>query len=106
MTIIIDNYAVPEKGTLEININISVEIKVTAEQAQRRVNRWLMESVSIQIGAYLPTLIVDGKRVVWRVPAYASFPHVGHAGVVGYIDVDVRNGEMNNTPEVQAEIEK
>ncbi len=106
MTIILDNFAIPEKGMLEININVSVEIRVTAEQAQRRVNRWLMEFVSTQMGAYPPTLIVDGARVVWRVPAYISFPHTGRAGIVGHIDVDVRNGEMNNTPEVQAEIEK
>ncbi|HLF01541.1 MAG TPA: hypothetical protein VI547_06165 [Anaerolineales bacterium] len=106
MTIILANYPLPEKGRVEININLSFEIKVTAEQAQRRVSRWLMEFVSTQMGAEQPTLVIDGERALWRVPAYIGFPHVGHAGIVGMIDVDVRTGEVHNTPEAQAEIEK
>ena len=103
MTIILDNYTIPEKGKVELAA--SFEIKVTAEEARRKVNRWLLEFVSAQMGGETPTLIV-GERVVWRVPAYISFPHTGRAGVAGYVDVDVKTGEMNNSPERQAEIEK
>ena len=103
MTIILDNYVIPEKGKVELKA--SFEIKVTSEEARRKVNRWLLEFVSTQMGGESPTLIV-GERVVWRVPAYISFPHTGRAGVAGYVDVDVETGEMNNTPERQAEIEK
>ena len=103
MTIILDNYTIPEKGKVELAA--SFEIKVTAEEARRKVNRWLLEFVSAQMGGETPTLIV-GERVVWRVPAYISFPHTGRAGLAGYVDVDVKTGEINNSPERQAEIEK
>lgn len=105
MTIILDSYAIPERGRVEVRVNASFEIKVTAEEAQRRVDRWLLEHVSTQMGADPPTLVV-GERVVWRVPAYISFPHSGRAGVVAALEVDVETGEMNNTPERQAEIEQ
>jgi len=76
MTIILDNYTIPEKGKVELKA--SFEIKVSSEEARRKVNRWLLEFVSTQMGGESPTLIV-GKRVVWRVPAYISFPHTGRA---------------------------
>lgn len=105
MTIIIEPYAIPEKGKVELNIERSFEIKVTAEEARRQVNRWLLNEVSYLIGAASPTLIV-GQQVVWRVPAWISFPHTGRAGLVGAVDVDVTTGVMNNTPERKAEIEQ
>ena len=33
MTIILDNYTLPEKGKLELNIQASVEIVITAKEA-------------------------------------------------------------------------
>jgi hypothetical protein len=102
MTIVLDNYVIPEKGRVELSV--SFEINVTALEARRKVSRWLYENVSMLIDADLPTLVV-GERVVWRVPAYLSFPDVGRAGNVGTIDVDVITGKMDNTPERKAEIE-
>jgi len=49
MTIILDNYLIPEKGKVELNA--SFEIKVTSEEARRKVNRWLLEFVSTQMAA-------------------------------------------------------
>ena len=103
MTILLDNIAIPEQGTL--TINLTIEIKVTAEQARKKVNFWLMDQVSSQMGAETPTLVIGG-RAVWRVPAYISFPSTGRAGTVGVIDVDAQTGEMDNTPEKKAEIER
>jgi hypothetical protein len=78
---------------------------VTAEEARRKVNRWLINEVSYMIGAEVPTLVI-GEQVVWRVPAWIGFPHTGRAGTVGTIDVDVQSGAMDNTPERKAEIER
>ena len=105
MTIILDNYTLPEKGPIEIKVNLAIDIKVTAEEARRKVNRWLIEYVSIQMGADPPTLVV-GKRAVWRVPTYITFPHTGRMGVVGAVDVDVETGEMNDLAGCKAEIER
>lgn len=105
MTILLDPYHLPEKGAVEITLNRSFEIKVTAEEARRQVDRWLLNEVSYLMGAETPTLVV-GEQVVWRVPAWISFPDVGRAGMVGAIDVDVATGVMNNTPVCKAEIER
>lgn len=105
MTILLDPYVIPKKGKVELKVERSFEIKVTAEEAQRQVNRWLLNEVSYLIGADPPTLVV-GEQVVWRVPAWIGFPHTGRVGVVGVVDVDVTTGAMNNTPECKAEIER
>ncbi len=99
MDIILENITLPEKGRVEIVLPRAFEIKVTAEEARRMVNRWLLNEVSYLMGAEPPTLVV-GERVVWRVPAYISYPHVGKAGTVGAVDVDVETGVMNNSPEL------
>lgn len=103
MTIILDNYAVPEKGP--VKVNLSFEIKVTAEEARRKVNRWLLNEVSYMIGAEPPTLVV-AARTVWRVPAWIGFPSVGRVGTIGTVDVDVETGEMIDPPGCKVEIER
>jgi len=93
MAIIIDPFTIPEKGKVKLNVQRSFEIKVTAEEARRQVNRWLHEHVTMLIGAELPTLVV-GEQVVWRVPAVFRVPDLGRVGVVGTIDVEVSSGVM------------
>ena len=105
MTLILDNIAIPEQGTLEVKLNLTIEIKVTAEQARKKVDHWLMDQVSFLMGAEPPALVV-GERAMWRVPVFITFPHVGKAGIAGTVDVDVETSEMNNTPERKAEIER
>lgn len=105
MNILLNAYALPEKGKVELKIDRSFEIKVTAEEARRKVNRWLLNEVSYLIAADPPTLVV-AERVVWRVPAWIGFPHTGRAGVVGAVDVDVETGEMNNLAEHKLEIKQ
>ena len=39
MSIILDNVAVPRQGPVELHINISINIQITADEAQRQVNR-------------------------------------------------------------------
>lgn len=105
MTIILDAYAVPEKGKVELKVQRSFEIKVTSEEARRQVDRWLLNEMSFMMRALTPTLVV-GEQVVWRVPASLGMPHLGQVGIVGMIDVDVETGEMTNILECKAEIER
>ena len=105
MTIILETYAVPEQGWLEIKVNRSVEIKVTAEEARRKVNRWLHNEVSYMMRALTPDLVV-AERAVWRVPASLGVPDLGQVGIVGTIEVDVETGDMNNTSERKMRIEQ
>jgi len=105
MTIILDDYAVPEIGSVQLSLNFTFDIKVSAEQARRKVNRWLLNEVSYLIWAETPTLAV-GKRAVWRVPAVLGYPSFGKVGTVGMVEVDVETGELNNAEERKTEIEQ
>lgn len=104
MTIIIEPYEIPEKGVVELNVQRSFEIKVTAEEARQQVNRWLHDHVTMLIGAESPTLVV-GPNVVWRVPAVFRVPDLGRIGAVGTVDVDVTSGVMALPPNLAAALE-
>ena len=93
MTIILTNVTLPERG--QVAINLSFEIKVTAEEAKRKVTWWLREEVSMLIYGETPTLVV-GERPVWRVPAWIAFPSTGPLGEVGTAEVNADTGEMLN----------
>ncbi|MEK7312072.1 MAG: hypothetical protein AAB382_08875 [Chloroflexota bacterium] len=96
MTVILDKQTIPEKGQMEVKVDVSFEIRVAAREARRRVDRWLFEEVSYMIGANEPDLVI-GERVVWRVPAWIGFASAGPF-TIGAVDVDVETGEMIDLP--------
>lgn len=101
MTIILDHYPLLEKGTFEIRQMVTVQ--VSAEEARRKVARWLCREVSHMLGADAPTLIIS-QRTVWRVPAHFSAPQAGVVGQVGEVEVDTITGEMGDLAACQAMI--
>jgi len=105
MTILLEQYTLPERGAVKIQFNQTFEIKITAEEARRQVNRWLLLEVSCLMGAESPTLVI-GEHIVWRVPAHFSAPQVGQVGVVGMVDVDVATGEIYNVARCKKAIER
>jgi hypothetical protein len=105
MAIIIDPFTIPEKGQVELKVQRSFEIKVTAEEARRQANRWLHDNVTMLIGAERPTLVV-GEQVVWRVPAVFRAPDLGRVGVVGIIEVEVNSGVMTLPSDLGPELER
>ncbi len=104
MSVILDTYVIPEKGKVELKVNQTFEIKVTAVKARRQVRRWLRDEVSHLLSPDPPTLVL-GERVVWRVPVRIGFPNVGCIGWVGTIEVDVNTGSMNNSSALKIDIE-
>lgn len=100
MQIILEPYAIPERGTFQIQETVTIQ--VTADEAKRQVDRWLLHEVNSQMGAEQPILVV-GERSVWRVPVYWSAPHVGHVGIVGSVEVGVLSGEMDSSAQRKAE---
>lgn len=94
MQIILEPDSIPERGTFQIQETITIQI--SAEEARRQVDRWLLHEVNMQMGADEPILVI-GKKSVWRVPIYWSTPHVGRVGIVGSIEVDVLSGEMDGS---------
>jgi len=104
MTIVLERYTIPERGVLEIDLKQSIDIRVTAEEARRKVNRWLLDYVSYMMHADPPTLVIGEQQAVWRVPAVLTASQVGAVGIAGYIEVDVRTGQMNNTAQRKEQI--
>lgn len=90
MTIILDRYRIPDKGTFEIRQIVTLEI--SAEQARKLVNRFLLMEVSTMLAADPPDLVV-GDRAVWRVPVWIGFLHLGRF-MAGTIDVDAKTGAL------------
>lgn len=99
-TILLDNVTLPETGAVEIRINRSFTIGISAEQARHAVNRWLLMEVSMSFVAESPTLALT-PSAVWRVPVVYTASHVGRVGLAGTVDVDVETGEIFDSPEVR-----
>lgn len=91
MPVLLEGIDIREVGVYEIRQTLNVQ--VTAEQARRTVNRWLLDHVSDVMRAEAPTLVVNG-RSVWRVPAVLTAVHVGLVGIVGMVDVDAVTGDL------------
>jgi hypothetical protein len=98
MEILLEHYTVPERGEVELDVHRKFAIHVTAAEAQRQVNQWVLLEVSCVMGALAPSLVI-GERVTWRVPIELTAPHIGHVGVAGFVDVDVQTGQMDVSPE-------
>ncbi len=102
MTIILDQYPIPETGTFEIHQVVTVH--VSAEEARRTVARWLRRDVSHLLGADAPVLVV-GKPTQWRVPTHFSLPHIGIVGHVGDVHVDALSGKLLDMEASRQQIE-
>jgi hypothetical protein len=83
------------EGSLQLEVNLSVTIGITAEQAKRKLTRFLMDEISLFIGPQPPLLVVaDKDAIFWRFPIVFSMGHRGKLGQVGEVDVDACNGEL------------
>jgi hypothetical protein len=71
MHIILEANAIPERGTFQIHETVT--IRISANEARRQVNQWLVDEVSLQMGAQ-ESLLVAGKVGVWRVPVRWGAP--------------------------------
>ncbi|MCP4427691.1 MAG: hypothetical protein GY803_24670 [Chloroflexi bacterium] len=105
MAIILNNYAIPEKGQVDIDFQLSFEIKYTAVQAKSSVNSWLLNEISYLIGADMPTLVLH-QRPAWRVPAWLTLPGTKHKEFVGAVDVDVETGQIVDSANRKAQLEQ
>jgi len=97
--------SVPASGLLSLRLAIDVQINVSDVDAQRHVSKYVHGEISSQMHGGKPVLML-GESFVWRVPIHLTFPSIGDAGVVGYIEVDVNSGALNTLPDVIREIER
>ena len=93
------NYALPETGFVELKF----EIRVSAEEARKTVDRWLFNEVTMQMRALEPELVVD-RTILWRVPVSFGVITHGQLGQVGHVDVDVSSGMFNVNEKAKADL--
>ncbi len=91
MTILLET-PVPVSGRLSVHVHADVQINIVATEATHRVTQFVHQKISSQMHGGTPTLML-GDRAYWRVPVHLTFPSLGDAGNVGFIDVDVETGE-------------
>ncbi len=94
MTIVLDAYTVPEKGEFEVYVKRTVNLQVTAEEARRKVQQWLLDQVSYMMGAESPHLVLQEIMTIWHVPVIFTASQLGRVGIVGQVGVDVQTGEI------------
>ena len=104
VNILLERQSVPATGLLRVRVNQTVQINVSADDAQRRVSVFVLNQISNLMHGGLPILVI-GQRACWRVPVHLTFPSAGDVGQVGSIDVDVTSGELQVSPDVIAQIE-
>jgi len=103
--ILVERQGTIADGVLTLQGDQKIDIKVLAEEAQRKVSRFVHMEISTQMHAKAPTLIVSNKAS-WRVPVHLTFPSFGDVGRVGFIHVDPTTGDLEIHPSVIKEIER
>ncbi len=105
MALLLEKQTIPDLGHFEVTVKVSANIQITAQAAKKKVQRFLMDEVSLQVWADQPTLVLS-DRLVWRVPAYLSLPGWGNLGQVGSVDVDAETGNFSIDLESRRQIEQ
>jgi len=103
-SIILTDRPIPQSGRLDVEVSISAVVSLSAEEARRKVNRFVHREISYLMRGDPPSLVV-ADRVYWRVPVILAFPSHGPLGTVGNIDVDIETGELNVSADCMAEIQ-
>ena len=90
-------------GILTLQLDRQIEVKVSAKEAQQKVNNYVHLEISTQMHAETPLLVV-GNKVWWRVPVHLTFPSFGDVGRVGFMYVDPVTSDIEDSPMTIAEI--
>lgn len=106
MSIIIESVALPERGPLNIKVDVVTTINTTAEEARRKVSVFAGNIIADLLSAETPGLVWQGNNAYWRVPVVLSSRSMGRIGTVGTIDVSVETGELLIPDQLIEEIEE
>jgi hypothetical protein len=91
---------------VHVHIQIRADLNVSALVARRQVTNYLLDNVSDHLSGEAPDLVIDGERLLWRVPVALYLTSQGPVGQVGAIDVDAQTGQLQITPSLIAELEQ
>ncbi len=101
VTLVLEQMTIPSTGLVKLQLDYTFDLKISAEEARRRVHTWLVGEVSYMIRADEPSMVIEETvtnepHALWRVPAILTAPHVGVVGTVGYVDIAVDTGELRS----------
>lgn len=83
----------PPQADVRIEISVAAHLGITAQSAQRKVSKLVLDQVGNLLYGNPPNLVA-GPRLLWRVPVWVSSPDRGPIGQVGILDVDAQTGEV------------
>jgi len=106
MTILIETEKLPERGPLNIRLDVSTTINTTAEEARHRVSVFVGHEIADLLSGEAPDLVWQKSGAYWRVPVVLSSRSLGRIGLVGFIDVNVETGELQLTEQTIRRIEE
>ena len=106
MSIIIESVTLPERGPLNIRLDVATTINISAEEARRKVSVFAGNMIADLLSGEAPGLVWQQNMAFWRVPVALSSRSWGRIGIVGTVDVDVKTGELQITDQIIEGIEK
>lgn len=106
MTILIETEKLPERGSLNLKLNVTATINTTAEEARRKVSVFAGNHIADLISGEAPDLVWQKNGAYWRVPVVLSSRSLGRIGQIGFIDVNVETGELQISEQITRRIEE
>lgn len=94
--VLIEGQSFQELGVLTFSLEKTVEIRISKEDAQRAVNRYVHMEISSQMHAEDPTLVI-GDYAYWQVPVHLTLPAFGDVGKAGTLRVDPITGKLDTS---------
>jgi hypothetical protein len=94
MSVELPEMVAPDQAEVTIEVRVKAQINVTAQTAQRKVSKLLLDEVGNLLHGEKPNLVA-GDKLLWRVPVWLSMPSVGPVGRIGHLDVNAQTGEIN-----------
>lgn len=89
----ISTLQLPPQADVRIEISVAAHLGITAQSAQRKVSKLVLDHVGNLLYGRAPNLVA-GTRLLWRVPIWLSSPSRGPIGQAGTLDVDAQTGEI------------
>jgi hypothetical protein len=104
MVVIVKKPETIGRGAIDLHINVTGQVNITADEARRKVSGYVLSYISERMHGGEPSLVV-GECLTWRVPVILSWPPHGDRGQAGEIDVDVETGQLLITDSIIDEIQ-
>jgi hypothetical protein len=94
-----------KSGKIGVTVQVTADMNVSAFAARQKVNGFVCDRVSYLMGGGEPALVMSND-LFWRVPIIFTLPGRGTLGEVGYIDVNISNGQLMITDQLILELQQ